>query len=276
MSRLAATLAEVTRGLSDFRLDEASSALYRFFWNELCDWYLEITKRILQDEASPLADEVAGTLGHVLETSLRALHPFVPFLTEELWQGIPRPRARPISIALAPFPGPSEGRPDAAADREMSIVFAVISGARTIRSEHEVHPAVQVPLTLRTSDPALVALLTSELATVRHLVKSDGDPAIEPGGGPRPPGTVLSVAGDVEVLVGLKGLVDPAKEKGRVERETKRTDKERANLQKRLDSPAFAEKAPPEVVAEARSQLEALDRKLARLQEALRLAHELE
>ena len=93
-----------TRGLSDFRLDEASGALYRFFWNELCDWYLEITKRILQDETSPLADEVARTLGHVLETSLRALHPFVPFLTEELWQGIPRPAARPISIALAPFP----------------------------------------------------------------------------------------------------------------------------------------------------------------------------
>jgi valyl-tRNA synthetase len=275
LSRLAAALTEVDRGLSEFRLDDASGALYRFFWNELCDWYLEIIKPVLQDEASPLRGEVIGTLGHVLEASLRALHPFMPFLTEELWQRVPRPAARPVSVALAAFPSSSEGRPDADADREMGIVSAVIGAARTVRSEHEVHPGAQVPLVLRSNDAAVRALLTSEIVAIRTLVKTQGEPAIEPSGGGRPPGTVMSVAGDVEVLVGLRGLVDASKEEARVEREMKKIDKDIANLQKRLDSPAFAEKAPKEVVAEAKEQLEALRRTRARLEEALALAREL-
>jgi valyl-tRNA synthetase len=275
MSRLSAALAETSRGLSDFRLDDASGALYRFFWNELCDWYLEITKPVLQDEASPLANEVVETLGHVLETSLRALHPFVPFLTEELWHRVPRPASRPASIALAPFPEASEGKPDPEADREMAIVAAVIVAARTIRSEHEVHPGAEVPLALRSNDPAIRELLASELRTIRTLVKSDGEPVIEPSGGGRPPGTVMSVAGEVEVLVGLRGLVDPAKEEARVERDIKKIDKDVANLEKKLASPAFVEKAPPDVVTESRSQLDALRRARARLDEAIELAREL-
>jgi valyl-tRNA synthetase len=275
LSRLGAALAEVDRGLSEFRLDDASSALYRFFWNELCDWYLELIKPVLQDDASPLAGEVAATLGHVLEASLRALHPFVPFLTEELWQRVPRPATRPVSVALASFPDPSVGRADAEADREMDIVSAVISAARTVRSEHEVHPGAQVPLVLRSNDAKVRALLASEIVAIRTLVKTEGEPGIEPSGGGRPPGTVMSVAGEVEVLVGLRGLVDPAKEEARIERETKKVDKDAANLQKRLDSPAFAEKAPKEVVAEAKEQLEALRRTRARLEEALVLAREL-
>jgi valyl-tRNA synthetase len=275
LSRLAAALAEVDRGLSEFRLDDASGALYRFFWNELCDWYLEIIKPVLQDDASPLRGEVISTLGHVLEASLRALHPFMPFLTEELWQRVPRPASRPASVALAPFPASSEGRPDAEADREMGIVMAVIGAARTVRSEHEVHPGALVPLALRSNDAGIRALLASELVAIRTLVKTEGDPPIEPSGGGRPPGSVMSVAGDVEVLVGLRGLVDAAKEEARIDREMKKVDKDAANLQKRLDSPAFAEKAPKDVVAEAKEQLEALRRTRARLEEALVLAREL-
>jgi valyl-tRNA synthetase len=230
---------------------------------------------VLQDEASPLGAEVAATLGHVLEASLRALHPFMPFLTEELWQRVPRPASRPASVALASFPAPSEGRPDAEADREMDVLSAVISAARTVRSEHEVHPGAQVPLVLRSADAKVRDLLASEIVAIRTLVKTQGDPAIEPSGGGRPPGTVMSVAGDVEVLVGLRGLVDATKEEGRIDREIKKVEKDAANLQKRLDSPAFAEKAPKEVVAEARGQLEALRRTRARLEEALALAREL-
>jgi valyl-tRNA synthetase len=276
LSRLSAALGEVERGLSEFRLDDASGALYRFFWNELCDWYLEIIKPVLLDEASPFGTEVASTLGHVLETSMRALHPFVPFISEELWQQLPRPASRPISIATAPFPHPSDGRPDSEADREMAIVAAVISAARTIRSEHEVHPGAEVELVLRSNDAAIRTLLASELVTVRTLVKARRDPTVEPSGGGRPPGSVMSVSGDVEVLVGLRGLVDAAKEAGRVDREIKKVDKDLANLQKKLESKAFAEKAPETVVSEARTQLEALVRTRARLLEARELAGELE
>jgi valyl-tRNA synthetase len=275
LSRLAAAIAEVDTGLRDFRLDDASGALYRFFWDEFCSWYLEIVKPVFQDDASPIAGEVAGTLAHVLETSMRALHPFMPFITEDLWQRLPRPASRPESIVTAPFPTAADGRPDAEADREMTIVTEAISAARTIRSEHEVHPGAQVPLVLRGHDARVLDLFRSEIVTIRTLVKTEGDPVIEPSGGGRPPGSVMSVVGDVEVLVGLRGLVDGTKEADRVEREIKKADKDVAAIEKKLGSPAFVERAKPEIVAEAKEQLDALRRTRARLEEARKLASEL-
>ena len=275
LSRMGAAIAEVDAGLKDFRLDEALSALYRFFWDEFCSSYLEIVKPVFQDDASPIAGEVAATLAHVLETSMRALHPFMPFITEELWQRMPRPASRPESIVLAPFPTAADGRPDAAADKEMSLLISAISAARTIRSEHEVHPGAQVPLALRAHDPQVLELFRSEQVTIRTLVKTEGDPVIETSGGGRPRGSVMSVVGDVEVLVGLRGLVDASKETDRVEREIKRVDKDLATLEKKLSSPAFVEKAKPEIVAETKAQVEALRRTRARLEEARQLAGEL-
>jgi valyl-tRNA synthetase len=276
LSRLAAAVEATQEGLVGFRLDDASGALYRFFWNELCDWYLEITKTIFQDGSAEARRETATTLAHVLETAMRALHPFAPFLTEDLWQRIARPRSRPRSLAIAPFPTPADGRTDAKIDAEMAVVQAAIGAARTIRSEHEVHPGAQVRLVLRSNDAATRIVLASELAAIRTLAKTAGDPAIEPAGGGRPAGTVMSVAGDVEVLVELRGLVDGAKEAARVEREIKKTEKDIAVLEKKLGSPAFAERAPAEVVAESKNQLEALRRQRGQLDEARNLARELD
>ncbi|HKQ67731.1 MAG TPA: valine--tRNA ligase [Polyangiaceae bacterium] len=275
MSRLAFALEQTEQGLSEFRLDDASFALYRFFWNELCDWYLEIVKPVFLDEGTPLAPESAATLVHALETSFRALHPFMPFLTEELWHRIPRAAAGPASIALAPFPTSKEGLRDEPVDREMALVSAVISAARTIRSEHEVHPAAQVALVLRTDDVAVRKLFAEEIVTIRTLAKTLGDPVIEPTGGGRPPGSSMSVTGSVEVMVGLKGHVEPAKEKERVERAIKKVQKDVTVMEKKLASPAFAEKAPADVVTQAREQLETLRRTLVQLDEARGLADEL-
>jgi valyl-tRNA synthetase len=275
LSRLAAAIEATERGLSDFRLDDASGALYRFFWNELCDWYLEMTKPLFQDEGSPAAAETAAVFAHVLETALRALHPFAPFLTEDLWQRLARPASRPITLALAPFPVPGEGHASPQADREMGILQAVISAARTIRSEHEVHPGAEVRLVLRSNDAALRALLASELLTIRTLVKTQGDPIIEPAGGGRPGGSAMSVAGEIEVLVELRGLVEGTKEAARVEREIKRVEKDMAALEKKLSAPAFAQRAPPEIVAETNEQLESLKRARQQLEQALALASEL-
>jgi valyl-tRNA synthetase len=276
LSRLAAAVEATATGLADFRLDDASGALYRFFWNELCDWFLEIAKPVFQGGDAAASGETATTLAHVLETALRALHPFAPFLTEELWQRIGRPRSRPISLALAPFPTLTDGRADGGADAEMALVQGAISAARTIRSEHEVHPAAMVRLVLRSNDPKARAVLASELVAIRTLVKTVGDPAIEPAGGGRPRGSVMSVAGEIEVLVELSGLVDGTKEAARVEREVKKAQKDIAALEKKLGSPAFAERAPAEVVAETKHQLEALHRRRTQLDEARDLARELD
>ncbi|MET0591855.1 MAG: class I tRNA ligase family protein, partial [Polyangiaceae bacterium] len=275
LSRMAAALGEVEAGLEGFRLDDAASAIYRFFWDEFCSWYLEICKPVFLDDASPIAGEVAATLSHVLETSMRALHPFIPFITEDLWQRLPRPASGPVSVALAPYPTAQDGRADADADREMNVLMTAISAARTIRSEHEVHPGAQVPLVLRAHDAKTLDLFRSEIVTIRTLVKTEGDPVIEPSGGGRPRGSVMSVVGDVEVLVGLRGLVEASKETDRVEREIKKVDKDIGVLEKKLGSPAFVEKAKPEVVAESKEQLEGLRRTRTRLEEAKQLAGEL-
>ncbi|MBW2527598.1 MAG: valine--tRNA ligase [Deltaproteobacteria bacterium] len=285
LSRLGAACGAAAEGIDGFRFDEAASALYRFFWGELCDWYLELCKPVFSghdlpgvgaDEMAALREETRDTLAYALETSLRALHPFMPFITEELWQRLPRPEPSPVSVALAEAPGRDAGRADPDAERAMAAVQAIITAARTIRSERNVHPGARVPLALRTDDEALRALLDAERNAIETLVKTDGPLVVEGRGGARPQGAALSVAADVEVLVTLKGIVDAAKEKARVEREIKKTEKDIAALDKKLANKGFAERAPAEVVAESRAALESNRERLRLLQEALELASELE
>jgi valyl-tRNA synthetase len=276
LSRLARAVSESTRAIDEFRLDEGSRALYRFFWDELCDWYLEATKPVFSAGSDAEKAETTKVLAHALETALRGLHPYLPFITEELWQRLPRPAARPVSIALAPYPTTDDGRIDESAEREMAILMAAIGAARTVRSEHEVPTQAKVPLEFRAADAAVRALLSRESGLVDFLVKTDGSPKVAEPGGARARGTVVSVAGDVEVLVGLTGLVDSNKEKQRNERELKKGEKDILVLEKRLASENFVKNAPPEVVAEARAQLEQLKRQRERLIEAQALIAELE
>jgi valyl-tRNA synthetase len=299
LSRFAAAVEVARAGIDEFRLDESTLALYHFFWGELCDWYLELTKPVFQAgrvshspdrETDVLADtleygadardledarETRNVFAYVLEASLRALHPFIPFITEELWQRLPRPAKRPISIAIASYPDASAGRKDEEAERDMAVLQAVIGAARSIRSEHEVHPGAEVSLVLRADSERVAELLMSEQRAIRTLVKTKGDPAIEAKGGPRPRGSVMTLAQDVEVIVPLKGLVGADKERTRIEREMKRTEKDIVALEKKLALPSFADKAPPEVVAESKRTLEELRRKKAGLEEARSLSEEL-
>ncbi|MFO0564980.1 MAG: valine--tRNA ligase [Polyangiaceae bacterium] len=274
LSRLAGAVEQSSRGIREFRLDEGMSALYRFVWDELCDWYLEACKPVFQSGSAEEQLETSTTLAHVIETVLRALHPYAPFVTEELWQRVPRPASRPTSLALAPYPESTDGRPDADAERDFDAVMRAIGAARAVRSEHEVHPGAEIPLHLRAS-PSLGALLSSEGRLISFLVKTQGPPVIEAPGGPRPKGSVLTVAGDVEVLVGLLGLVDADHEQERIGRNLKKLGKDIESLEKRLANASFVEKAPPEVVSEAREQLEGLRRQKARLEEGLALVDEL-
>ncbi len=274
LSRLAAAVEAARTGIDDFRLDDASLGLYHFFWGELCDWYLELSKPIFA-EGGALAEETRDVLAYVLESALRLLHPFIPFITEELWHKVPRPEGVPLSIALASYPGEGSARRDLEVEKDMNALMAVISAARSVRSEHDVHPGAAIPLTLRTADARLEAVLRAESRSIRFLAKTAGDPTIEAVGAARPPGAVMTIAADTEVLVSLKGLVEGAKEGARVEREIKKVEKDIAALEKKLALPSFAEKAPPEVVIESRAQLEELKRKRAALEDAKGLASEL-
>ena len=275
LSRFARAAVGSTKGIEDFRLDDGSGALYHFVWDELCDWFLEMTKPIFTSGTDAEKAETRAVLVHVLEGSLRGLHPYAPFVTEELWQRLPRPASRPVSIALAPYPTESDGRIDEAAERDMSTLMAAITAARTARSEHDIAKQARVPLELRAADAATRDLLKAQAPAIEFLVGSAGPVVVAAPGGARPAGSVLDLAGDVEVLVGLKGLVDPAKEKERVERELKRVEKDITVMSKRLENKNFIANAPPEVVAEAKKTLAQLERQRERHIEARALVAEL-
>jgi valyl-tRNA synthetase len=277
LSRLSEASRIAREGIESFRIDEAANELYRFFWDDFCSWYLEIIKPELRDAAADKA-ETRATLAWVLGASLRLLHPFIPFVTEELWQRLAGYPETFASIALERYPGPGDSPRDEDIERRASTLMDVITAARTIRSEHQVNPMAEPPLMIRGTDAAL-AFLRDQAAVIALLVKSSGSPAFEHAGGARPKGYTMSVVptrdGAIEVLVGLKGLVDPAHERARIERELKKIDKDVAAIHKKLSSPSFTEKAPKEIIEEARAQQKSLEEARARLLEARSLADEL-
>jgi valyl-tRNA synthetase len=286
-SRFAAACATVQEGMEGFRIDEAAQAAYHFFWDELCSWYLELVKPILRKTlegtfAHPdVVAETQTTLAYVLEGSLRLMHPLIPFVTEELWQRMPRPRSRHATIAFGPYPTGDDER-DARApdvDASMAILQGVISAARSIRSEHNVQKQAEVPMRVRSGSPEVLAFLRGHAASIRFIIKTSGEPIFEAPGGGREAGTTVNVVpsenGPIEVLVGLKGLVAPDEEKARIERELRKIDKELATIDKKLGAPGFVDRAPAEVVEETKVLRRSLVEAKARLEAGRRLADEL-
>jgi valyl-tRNA synthetase len=287
-SRFAAACAAAQDGLDAFRIDEAALSAYRFFWNDFCDWYLELAKPILRKGADgafqhpEIVPETRTTLAYVLEGSLRLLHPLMPFITEELWQRVPRPASRKVSLAFGPFPTKDDERAalDPATDAWMDLLKEVISTGRTIRSEHDLDNKAEILVAIRSESPDVLVFLRGHAEATASLLKTQGPPMFEAAGGPRAPGTavgmVASAQGPIEVLVPLKGLVTAEAERSRIDRNLKKIDKDLAALEKKLGSPGFVDRAPKEVVDEARQQREALVESKTRLEAARALAKELE
>ncbi|MEM6788633.1 MAG: valine--tRNA ligase [Myxococcota bacterium] len=274
LARLSRAAEAAGAGIDAFRFDEATIALYRFFWGELCDWYLELCKPIFNGDDDDARADARATLAYCLERSLRLMHPFIPFITEELWQRLPRPASSPVSLCLARYPDAAVAPRDLDAEGAIDVVREVIGAVRTVRSEREVHPVATVDVVLRHEDGARRALLDEERLAIATLCKTDGL-TVEPTGGQRPAGAALTVAAGVEVLVLLRGVVDADKEAARVAREIAKTEKNIAALQKKLSAKGFTERAPAEVVAEAKAQLAATEARRALLDEAAALAAEL-
>jgi valyl-tRNA synthetase len=283
-SRFAAACEAVHDGMEDFRIDEAALAAYRFFWNDFCDWYLELVKPELRDVGGgpdARAAETRETLAHVLEGSLRLMHPLMPFVTEELWQRVPRPQSRRASIAFGPYPtkiGERAAR-DLETEASMDLLKDVVSAARTIRSEHDVDKKAEVTMLVRSESNSVLGFLDKHAETIRLLVRTRAHPLFQPLGAAREPGATLSVLssahGPIEVLVVLKGLVEPGSEAARIDREIKKIERDLAALDKKLASPGFAERAPKELVEEAHAQRRSLIEAKARLEGARKLIDEL-
>jgi len=258
--RLNAAAADVRDALEAYRYNDAANALYRFTWSEFCDWYIELVKDDLYRGAEGRQRTARYVLWLVLEHLLRLLHPFMPFITEEIWQTLPKrkpgtgDRGPVESIMLASYPQPSprwDGYRDGAA--EMELVMEVIRGIRNIRGEMDVAPSREIAAILNCGSEASLHLLKRNEVYIMSLARVS-DLAIGTGL-ERPVDAAVSVAGDVEVAVPLRGLVDVEEEEKRLLKEIGKLDKDIEFLARKLGNPSFVERAPADVVAREREKL---------------------
>ncbi len=259
LSRLAQVAETVDRALGSYEFAEASRSLHQFVWSEFCDWYLEIAKLRLRDpERAPAARAV---LYRVLEQSLRLAHPMMPFITEEIWQRLPRPEGGPGAIMVAPWPETSDERLDAGAEEEMAFLQEIVVEARRFRHEHGLPPqqrieaAVVAPGTFRELVEAHAAELES-LAWLSELRLVD----VPPGDG-----WSRVVAGQAEIYLPLAELVDVDAERERLRKEVGQAEEQAERARRKLDNRGFLEGAPPDVVEKARTQLAEHEDKVEKL-----------
>ncbi|GFO66852.1 valine--tRNA ligase [Geomonas limicola] len=258
----------VEEGLTSYKFNEAASDLYRFTWSEFCDWYIELAKDDLYKGDADRQASAKYVLWLVLENLLRLLHPFMPFITEEIWQALPALPGRADSIMVAEFPTPRAAWAEfAGAAAEMELVMDVIKGIRNIRGEMEVAPSKQIAAILDCGSAESLALLKRNEVYVMSLARLS-DLAIGQGI-ERPAEASLQVAGDVEIIVPLKGLVNVEEEEKRLNKEIAKIDKDIEFLSKKLENPSFIDRAPAEVVEKEREKIADFTNKKRLLEENL-------
>ncbi|MEE4660458.1 MAG: valine--tRNA ligase [Halieaceae bacterium] len=256
ISRLQETIRDVRKALDNYRFDHASQALYDFIWNEYCDWYLELSKPVLWDEHAGDAQKAGTrrTLIRVLETALRLLHPFMPFITEEIWQRVaPLADREGETIMLQSFPAFDQELIDSFATSDIEWLKAVIDAVRTIRGEMTIPPGKEISVLLRNSNDTDKKRLEqneqylkklAKLSDVRLLAESDEAPVAS-----------AALVNHLEILVPMAGLIDKDAELARLAREIEKLDKDLARVRGKLANAAFVDKAPAEVVDKEREKM---------------------
>jgi valyl-tRNA synthetase len=272
ISRLQSAESEVTAAIDSYRFDLAAQALYDFVWNEYCDWYLELSKPVLWDENGDPAIQkgTRRTLVRVLEATLRLAHPMLPFITEEIWQNIAplagvKVNPEGDTIMLQPFPVADESQIDTDADADIEWVKNVIVGVRNVRGEMNISPAKALPIYLARGDAEDKRRLDenrqflSKLASLESITWLD-NPA-------EAPLCATALAGDLEILVPMAGLIDVDAELARLDREIDKISVEVKKLSGKLSNAKFVDNAPVEVVAKERQKLEEFEGSVSQLQE---------
>jgi valyl-tRNA synthetase len=266
LTRLKHTLAEVEQHFASYRFDLLAQALYEFVWNEYCDWFLELSKPALNDEDAAAAASTRHTLLVVLETVLRALHPVVPFITEEIWQSVaPRLGLAETSIMQRPWPEAGAIAADEAASAEIEWFKAVLSGIRRIRAEMNIAPGRTIPLLLADGDAADRARAAKFAAQIAFLARVEAPLWIEPG--QDEPAAAAAVVGGLRVLIPLAGLIDLAAEQARLAKEIARIEGEIRKCEGKLGNASFVANAPAAVVEQERQRIADWTQQLAALRE---------
>ena len=275
-SRLQSTLLAVDGAVAAYRFDLAAQSLYDFVWNEFCDWYLELSKPVLWDEAGhPQA--LLGTrqtLAEVLEQALRMLHPFMPFVTEEIWQSVsPLTGATGDSIMLAPWPTPEPEHTDRDAEDEIEWMKGIIVAIRTIRSEANIPPATTLEVTVANTSELDRDRLQRNGTFLQRLSKSASIIPIDNHDAET--ASLMALFGELEVRVPMAGLVDVTAELTRLDKEIAKAEAEKARLNGKLTNAKFIERAPADIVAAERQKLTQVDAALKVLQQQRRQIEEL-
>ena len=278
LSRLQVVVGEVDAALESFRFADAANAIFHFVWDELCDWYIEIAKPHLYMSADLEQDAarnarrhvVQGVLATVLETTMRLLHPFSPFVTEEIWQQLPKPPQLPGSLMITVFPRGDASWVDPAAEAEMQLLQNIAVACRMLKQTYGVSPAQSIAVDLRVASAAPRATIEKYLAIIERAAKVEAtllDAAIAAPAAADAAKAV--VGGDVEVVMPLGGLIDVVAEKARIAKDIGKADKEITMLEKKLGNADFLARAPEDVVAEQRARLAEEQSRRQRLVDAL-------
>ncbi|MBM4276398.1 MAG: valine--tRNA ligase, partial [Deltaproteobacteria bacterium] len=267
--RLNETIRSVRKGLEEYKFNEACHVLYQFVWHEFCDWYLEMTKLYLYREGDQKRQDLARqTLLETLDAILRLLHPFMPFITEEIWQQLPM-RKGSESIMIAEFPKPDQRYDDQKVEDEMAWVTEVVNGLRNIRGEMNLPPSEQISVHIRTKSEEAEKRLGEQEPFIRFLASVKDlniGQNIE-----KPLYSAYAVVRDVEIFVPMD-RTRMEEEAKRLQKEILKIEKESGFVVKKLSNEQFLSKAPPEVVQEVkakalefRSQREKLEESLDRI-----------
>ena len=271
LSRLQSLIKNVTEALDEYRFNDAAGKLYRFFWHEFCNWYLELIKLRLNDPQTPprLRHSSQTCLLTVLEQSLRLLHPIIPFISEEIWQRLPaRTSENSPSIMLAPWPRAESSLSDRRSESKMLLLQEIITAIRTLRSELGLPPARRLPrVLLRSKNPQLTRLLQTQKHYIRHLARVEE--LLSGENLAKPPDCAGKITAHAEIFLPLAGLLDRQQEIGRLQKALDAERAELAKVQNRLNNPSFLEKAPKEVIDEQREKQPRLAEKIAKIQAAL-------
>ncbi|WBA83503.1 valine--tRNA ligase [Endozoicomonas sp. GU-1] len=286
VSRLQRVEAQIEKNLSEFRLDHASQNLYDFVWNEYCAWYLELSKPVLWDDgqggSSVAGDRTSGatemlerrkrgtrrTLVRVLEAIMRLAHPFMPYITEAIWQNIKHSAgAAGDTLMLQSYPVSDPARIDETAERDIEWLKSFITGIRNIRAELNIGPSKPLNVLLRNTSADDVARLNANQTFLKSLAKLADIRVL--AAGEEAPMATTQLVGSMEVLVPMAGLIDKDKESARLNKEIERFAKEVARFEGKLNNEKFISKAPADVVAKEQAKLAEAQAARAKLEEQL-------
>jgi valyl-tRNA synthetase len=267
LSRLNKVIAQTQASLAGYQFAEAASALYQFLWGELCDWYIELSKPALYGDDAEAKRAAQAVLVFSLDRVLRLLHPFMPFITEEIWQKLPMERPT-ASICVAPYPEADRRLDDEAAEAEMKPVIEAIEGIRTIRGESNLSPALKLTAHVQSSEARVRDTLIKWKSYLMPLAGLSRLEVEEPG--IKPPQSAADIRTEMEIYVPLAGIVDLVEERARLTKEQQKAEKELEALKNKLSNKSFVERAPAEVVAKDKARVGELEVRIGKLGENVR------